>query len=466
MSPQFEKLPVIIHDRILCSLPAPNDVANTIRASPGCLHANSDCNSDPCSVLVNINFKDEFHNFLDDINLRPLTLDTFDWSLKLYADIAKAITDYTSFTFARSQHRTLKLSTPEASRARCTSFKLPRVNDEETKRLWRGFLLYELCCRIDGVPMITATDESHWEASMKSRLSAALTRLPVFMQEEVLCIQEYVRAQYDLAFNGIVESFELAVNEIGRQALDKSTTLIGSTKTIQQFLETEDCADDIYHLVEPRYSQANDWSINIAMLGVIFLRHFLSWDSSARLDFIRNTYWSLGKDYDGLEDFETAGHVPAVYIDMNEMAMIRFGWPRHTSYFLLQYNRLCPSESRLRSVGWIFWIKPERLHLMNLWDLNQGLLEENYGLHGNIRPHLRLRGRSHLKETLVQRQDLEHIVRQFGADVLSNHRLNKFKDFLRAICDPSSSGNADIAPLLLSQDDEDDAAPEDKAGGK
>lgn len=35
----FDGLPLIVHDRILRSLPSPEDVANTIRASPGCLHA-------------------------------------------------------------------------------------------------------------------------------------------------------------------------------------------------------------------------------------------------------------------------------------------------------------------------------------------------------------------------------------------------------------------------------------------
>lgn len=35
----FDSLPLIVHDRILRSLPSPKDVANTIRASPGCLHA-------------------------------------------------------------------------------------------------------------------------------------------------------------------------------------------------------------------------------------------------------------------------------------------------------------------------------------------------------------------------------------------------------------------------------------------
>lgn len=35
----FDGLPLIVHDRILRSLPSPQDVANTIRASPGSLHA-------------------------------------------------------------------------------------------------------------------------------------------------------------------------------------------------------------------------------------------------------------------------------------------------------------------------------------------------------------------------------------------------------------------------------------------
>lgn len=35
----FDELPLIVHDGILRSLASPRDVANTIRASPGCLQA-------------------------------------------------------------------------------------------------------------------------------------------------------------------------------------------------------------------------------------------------------------------------------------------------------------------------------------------------------------------------------------------------------------------------------------------
>lgn len=35
----FDELPLIVHDGILCSLASPQDVANTIRASPGSLQA-------------------------------------------------------------------------------------------------------------------------------------------------------------------------------------------------------------------------------------------------------------------------------------------------------------------------------------------------------------------------------------------------------------------------------------------
>ncbi|KAL2276785.1 hypothetical protein FJTKL_00446 [Diaporthe vaccinii] len=35
----FDGLPLIVHDRILRNLPSPQDVANTIRASPGSLLA-------------------------------------------------------------------------------------------------------------------------------------------------------------------------------------------------------------------------------------------------------------------------------------------------------------------------------------------------------------------------------------------------------------------------------------------
>ncbi|KAG6364193.1 hypothetical protein INS49_005791 [Diaporthe citri] len=471
----FDGLPLIVHDRILRSLPSPQDVANTIRASPGSLHAFvTGSRSILLSALKNflspenqhlmnlvmaarhichhgrpdgfkaLDFNQAVNAYIQNSDLRPLTLDTVHRSIRLYEVVGKAITAYNLFTLARSQHRVPKLSTPEASRWRYqfTGCGLRTPDEEETSRIWRGFLLYELVCIIHGVPQITdaASSRRHYASDVALEMSKSFRETPTYMREEIMCIQQYVQEQYDLAFNALVESFELAVGEIGRQALDTSTPPAESTVPIVD-LDWETLGVPVQHLIEPPCNKSNMWSINMAVLGVSFLQRFLSWDESTRLEFIRFTYPFLSNwEECPIEAFLSSD------INVDDLTAKEFGWASNDiDYsFYVSRNVDVNIQLRLRAVGWIFWENPDRLWLMSL---AEGLVDEAYASSYALRPHLRLQGRPHLLEKSVEPEEWERVVRLFGPS-LSESQLKDIKGLFKSIANLKSGSFSDVVSTL------------------
>lgn len=386
---------------------------------------------------------------------RPLALDTFDYAMKLYIDIQKSITDYSSFTFARSQGRVPMLSTPEASRSRYTLPDLPAPDEEEMSRLWRGFLLFELICRMYGVPcaMITGTAVTPQAAGLFDP-TKLVRSLPLYMQEEVKCVQVYFEAQYNLAFNGLLERFELAVWGLGQRSPGSWTHQTGDTRPIIELLRMGRQTKDVSYLsnLEWFHSPAS-WATNMAVLGVSFLQQYLSWDSSSRLGFIRATYSALCRGTGFLNLM-----VLRCPFDLAGLSSKGFGWPYQPEDELDMYDdtTFTPCEDRMRSVGWIFWKNPDRLWLMNLGssqecEMSSEYYEDDIGL---VQPNLMLQARPHLMEASVQRQDWELIIQQFGcfkSRILHDDTYGLFM----GIGEPSTLSSADIASMLARQDAED-----------
>ena len=296
-----------------------------------------------------------------------------------------------------------------------------------------------------GVPRITAAATGESYHTPKELLGALefFERMPRPMQEEVMCVQHYVREQYDLAFNALVESLELAVGELGRRASEISLPLTDDTIPI---IELEDGVFEspVQYLFESSSANYNPWKIKLAMLGVSFLQRFLSWDASTRLDFTRITYPFLASG--------TGCRIRDIFrcsIDMGDFIEEEFGWSNDHIDQLLMYEELeFPSKARLRAVGWIFWKNTERLLLMNL---NEDDLVECYGSEGRIRTNLRLQGRPHLMETSVQPHDWERICQYFGPS-FSDDELNHTKDLFTSTASLKSSHIADVVRILRCQD--------------
>lgn len=354
-------------------------------------------------------FNSALKQYFDNNGRRPLALDTFDYIMKLYADIHKSITDYNSFTFARSQGRVPMLSTPGASRSRYTLPDLPAPDDQEISRLWRGFLVFELICRMHGVPCAITTCVWSMTPAGPFDPTELLGSLPLYMREEVKCVQEYFEAQYNLAFNYVLERFEVAVRELGQRSPGSWTHQISDTRPIIELLRIGSQTKDMIYLTNPR----SHHRASLALLGVGFLQQYLSWDSHSRLEFVRATYNSLWRwsNYHAFRVLECP-------LDIAGLSFQGFGWPCKPEDELDMYENtdFTPCEDRMRSVGWIFWKNPDRLRLMNLgssqeYEMSIEYYEDDSGL---VHADLMLKGRPHLMEASVQRQDWELIMQRFG----------------------------------------------------
>lgn len=392
---------------------------------------------------------------LDNV-LRPLDLETFDCSIKMYTTIDKAVRVYSLFTLARSQGRVPKTSTAEASRSlyKYTECELRTPDDEEMSRLWRGFLLYELVCLMHGVPHIFAAASNQSYHAPKELLDACdfVDAIPASNIEEIMCIQQYFREQYDLAFNEVVHGLELAVAGLNQRASDTSSPPGNETKPIFE-LEFNALRHRVQYLFSAPCPHSKRATTNLAMLGVSFLQRFLSWDATTRLDFIRTTFPFLGSRYECYIE-----RVLEYEIDERRLAAEVFGWGgdhiiEKASWEKLKFlwEELAHlSDDRLRAVGWIFWKDPYRLSFM---DLNGVLLYTNYGPRGVIRPRLRTLGPLHLMETSVDPQEWKRIVQRFGQ--ASEGKLKGIKRCFTEICNLESASTAEVSSLLRCQHDGD-----------
>lgn len=367
--------------------------------------------------------------------------------------LGKAITAYNLFILARSQDRVPGLSTPEATRSRYqfTDCDLRTPDEEETSRIWRGSLLYELYCIVQGMRqmMDTASSQSDDDTLLLVEISQTFHEFPTHVQEEFMCIQHYVREQYDLAFNELVESFEVAVGGIGQRAVENLPPPTHGRKPIAD-LEWEDLQQPVQYLFEPPFYSSNPWATKMAALGIGLLQKFLSWDASTRLDFTRIAYPFLSnpeqcpihnmftRDTPGI----TFGDLKAKNFGWSQEYLDDWGWgPRVDDV----------SQLRLRAVGWIFWHKSNRLSFMNLV---QDEVEGSYGYKGSIYPHIRLQGRRHLLEKLVEKHEWDPIVQRFGSS-FSESQLDNIKGLFKSIDNLSPSSIADVVSALRCQVDGD-----------
>lgn len=401
-------------------------------------HRHSDCDSPQCSLFTSFDFGLALDEYADSRDLRPLTLDTLDSFIKLYAVLAPAIKGYITFTLARAHYRVPKLSTPEASRLRYkhASRDMRTTNDKETSRIWKGFLLYELACLMQGVPqMMAAASGQSYRAPEELR-----NRTSDRVCEEVMCVQQYAREQYDLAFNQLVESFEIAVARVGEEDLETSPPSTDDTTPIVE-LDWKSLRKPVQYLYEPPFDESNPWTTKMAALGISFLQKFLSWDRSNRLDFIRITHPFLSNWEQCPVDTFLRSEI-SEYDVMNN----NFDWGHD---FMDPWSWSCVINNtsvqlRLRAVGWIFWEGPLRRAAM---DLVKYRVEDTYGPGGVLLPHLRLQGRRHLMEKSVKPLEWEPIVQHFGPTP-TEEELKDIKGLFKSMNNLNPAGVAAVVSAL------------------
>lgn len=305
-----------------------------------------------------------------------------------------------------------------------------------------------------GVPqMMAAASNQPYHAPDPEELrdmSRSFYEMPTYIREEVMCVKQYAQEQYDLAFNSLVESFEVAVGEVGCQTLEILLPPTDDTMPIVD-LEWETFQSPLQYLFEPPFYNCNMWTMNMAALGISVLQEFVSWDASTRLDFIRATYPFLTnweqcpiQHFLGFPGYGENGEV----IHVDDLLAKDFGWSESFLEGLAWDDSVNDmTHLRLRAVGWIFWCNCDRLHFMNLVE-NE--VDGSYGWNGQISPYLKLQGRPHLLERFVKRQEWEPLVQYFGPS-FSESQLNDIKGLFKSMGNLNSAGIARIVSTLPSQ---------------
>lgn len=332
-------------------------------------------------------------------------MNTLHASINMYTIMDKEVRHYGLFTLARSQHRIHKLSNPRTLLSDHLSLDCAAPDNREIQKVWRGFLIHELFCIMLGIPEVSAaaSNETHYTIRERRDIWRFIWKIPPPVREEFICVQQYVRDQYDLAFNAIVNDFELAVNKMGRRATGSS---MSPNRSITQAIElTRDVSPKpVRYLFELLGHHNTSWTDHMAMLGISFLHEFFSWDSTTRLGFIRTTYPFLCRHHTGMF---TLKYLFIHRHHLHQVAGIHAPLIRSGSR-----SDLDVATRRLRAVGWIFWENPDRLASMNLV---QGSVDATYWSYNGILTHLSHRLRSFSLDRSLEPQDWEHIIRGFGS---------------------------------------------------
>lgn len=288
----------------------------------------------------------------------------------------------------------------------------PGPDDRESERIWRSFLLHELFCIMHGMTQVSGAASNNLQLNALQELRHIFRffrQMSAPVCEGIVCVQQYMRDQYALAFNSVVRSFELAASETGRCDSDPAI--------VEQLWE--DSPTPVRYLFgNPDPTPNGLWIGAVAMLGVGFLREFFSLDSTARLDFIRATYPFFN---------ESKMHrFPFTITAVNSargLGVERFGWSRRDIDM--------ESADRLRAVGWVFWENPDRLASM---DLIRGPIDGKYqsGSGISIPGFLKLRSSIYFVDKSLEQQNWEDIIKEFGTPS-SKGQLDKIKSLFKSI---------------------------------
>lgn len=291
-----------------------------------------------------------------------------------------------------------------------------------------------------GIPEISACasdewrDNRKWHRQGRRKVWRFLERLSAPVREELICVQQYVRDQYDLAFNAVVDSFEQAVKKMGRLASAPSTAPERSISPVDD-ITCQDSPEQVRYLFKGHPYKETFWTDHMAMLGVSVLQEVFSWDSTTRLDFIRATCPFLW-----IMDIPTFHELFMDECDACDVPGIHSHWLRS------QFNYF--ATSRMRAIGWIFWESPDRLASMSL---TKGSVNTTYWCSGGIPTDLMHRVRSVYVRKALEPQDWEYIVREYGHPS-SNIQLANAKSLFKSTGNLNRAKVAEIVSASRQQD--------------
>lgn len=242
------------------------------------------------------------------------------------------------------------------------------LSQNETIRLHRGFLRYELCCRLNIIPNRDGATLQSGRYGSGPAIRPLSTHLDHWEEGEVRCIQAYVRRIYQGVARDVVEDFCCDVWRLSRKARDTP----GSRTTLAPEFSP---ADGRYST--GGWDDGNDgflgWEYNMADLGLPILQQVLQSGADVQRRFLKNTnskllppYWEFPflrhncyyRD-DGLKSHPRAN--PIYNTIALELSTAHARYYRRSSKVWLYDGFTAKVYMGLRETGWVFWDDPKRV---------------------------------------------------------------------------------------------------------
>lgn len=304
---------------------------------------------------------------------------------RLYGTLKRFIRDFESFTYTVSQGALPSVSNLSSTFKRRRDGKVPPPTAEELVRLQRGFLRYELCCRLYGMPGIIENTNPKYQPPIfgdqprskpTSYFTQFIRRLKHWEREEVYSVVMYVSRQYELTIRDMQDDLQesLTLRQISRDVLPDNP---GSEKACFAG-DLLDKDGRLRHLTMgfAITRGVGSWIQCVTGLGLSFLQRFLRSSPASRQMLFKHTYQYF-RGY-GLPN--KIFHQDSCWARDGAYSHGRnpcFGWALDRLWIFpnLRYlgyhgGGVATDETldidRLRDVGWVFWEEEHRCESMKL----------------------------------------------------------------------------------------------------
>lgn len=279
--------------------------------------------------------------------------------------------EYVSFTHHTSSGSITGLSNLKTSFKRVGDGELVRPMRVEQLRIQRGFLRYQLCSALYGLPYLMTAFEP-WSDSQDRKGSDGeyMKHLQFWEKEEVACIKTFVQRQLCLIFKECEDDFQGAVKRLSRARTGEETP--EDTTSVARLLKSSGDYSMGYFTKSKcedasGRNKADIWITNFCRLGIVYLQGLLRSGRAERRWALRATFESLGKS-SFKHDCEAEGDGISINERFLFVYTLLFSDPPDGCNKMIHsvLEKIIPESksrptipglkiNRLRGLGWAFW---------------------------------------------------------------------------------------------------------------
>lgn len=374
----------------------------------------------------------------------PRTADKLEvnYLMSTYGMLKRFIWDYELFVQANMARLTPRISDLDPASSRRREDQLdelvnwPTLNEKETFRLQRGFLRYELCCRINIIPDRDALIIKTTVDPIERNFHTLSHYLCGWEEEEVDCVWTYVNKQYRILARDLAVDFRYNV-----RCLSKKTREMPDSDVI--------AAPAMFSGLENDY--LSDWAYDMSSYGLPLLQQLLRSGSDDQWRFLKNTTCKRS-GYPEFFDLLQGAYPERMLGDRLQEWSRPITPPDDQGVSLLykpMTNHLAKkgwdeSESGkggLKERGWIFWEDPSRLMSFAMLERVATGGFRVVGCHSLPVPHagfeaeMRVIEEDREQTMYVTKEDHEALSAKYEAKKLTPEEDKFFLDRLRVISD-------------------------------